>query len=81
MAASLGHHAIGVPQGVEPEVEFHVASGPVQDGQLLATYLGADLGVEYLFHRGVVLVEDGIPDKPAVDTLLDGFLHYVAWVL
>jgi hypothetical protein len=30
---------------------------------------------------GVVLVEGGIPDEPAVDTMLDGLLHYVEWVV
>jgi hypothetical protein len=81
MAASLGHHGIGVPHGVEPDQQFHVASGPVEDGQVLATYLGAEKGVEYVFDLDVVLVEGGIPDEPAVDTMLEGLLRYVEWVV
>lgn len=81
MAASLGHHGVGVPTGVEPDTKFFIASGPVRDGQVLVTYLGAESGVEYLFDLDVVLVEGRIPGQPAVDAMLDAFLHYVEWVV
>jgi hypothetical protein len=81
-AASLGHQAIGVPEGVDPDVKFHLDRGLVTHHQLLATYLGAEAGVEYMFDRSVVLIEDSIGlRQPSVDGLLDSLLRHVEWVL
>jgi hypothetical protein len=70
MAASLGHHLIGVPDGVEPDEKFYFESGPVHDGQLLASYLGAEEGVQYLAELGIVLAEGDIREDSPLDEVL-----------
>jgi hypothetical protein len=81
-AAALESQAIGVPDNVEPDVEFHYASGPVTDEQVLASYLGADAGVEYLFDRSVVVTDGqiGVRDV-AVGDLLKTLLQHIAHVV
>jgi hypothetical protein len=80
--AALANQAIGVPDNVEPDVEFHYASGPVSDGQVLVSYLGGDAGVEYLFDLSVVVADGriGVRDA-AVGDLLKTLLHRIAYVV
>jgi hypothetical protein len=81
-AASLEYHAIGVPDGVEPDVKFCVERGPVKDGQLLATYLGAEVGVQYMFDRNVVVMDGGIGVRDAdVGDQLDTLLRHVEYTV
>jgi hypothetical protein len=73
---------IGVPEGVEPDVRFFHESGPVPDGQLLATYLGAEAGVEYIFDRGVALTDGGLGVREfPVGDIRGSLLQHVEWVV
>jgi hypothetical protein len=81
-AAALRHPAVGVPEGVEPEVRFFHFDGPVVDDQLIASFLGADLGVNFMHDRGVTLVEG--PPETSFNTIgetLDSLFNHVLWVV
>lgn len=76
-AAAVRHPGIGVPEGVEPNPRWFHVEGPVADGDLIASYLGADLGVQFLYDRGVALMDDaaGITGSNIGETLDSLFGH------
>ena len=47
---------ISIPEGIEPDSKFFHAEGRVTDGQVLASYLGADRGVGFMYDPGVILI-------------------------
>jgi hypothetical protein len=81
-AAAVRHAAVGIPEGVEPEVKFFHLHGPVVDGQLIASYLGSHLGVEFLYDLGVTLVDGpaSITGATVAETL-DSLFNHVAWMV
>lgn len=81
-AAAIRHAGVGIPEGIEPEVEFFHLEGRVVHDQLIATYRGAELGVHFMYDRGVTLV-----DQPAdisgstVGETLDSLFGHVQWTV
>jgi hypothetical protein len=81
-AAAVRHPAVGVPAGVEPEVKFFHRHGAVFDGQRIASYLGADLGVEFLHDRGVTLIDGPASDAGwTLGEMLNSLLDRVHWTV
>jgi hypothetical protein len=81
-AAAVRHPGFGVPEGVEPEPQWFHVEGAVTDGQRIASYLGDDLGVQFLYDLGVTLT-----DGPASDAgwmlgeMLDSLFNHVQWMV
>ena len=81
-AAAVRHAAVGVPEGVEPEMQWFHLHGAVVDGQQIASYLGGDRGVEFLYDLGVTLT-DGPSNitGSTVGEILDSLFGHVQWVV
>jgi hypothetical protein len=81
-AAAVRHPGIGVPEGVEPEPRWFHVEGAVSDGQQIASYLGADLGVEFLHDRGVTLTDGPASDAGwTLGEMLDSLFNHVQWTV
>lgn len=69
-AATLQHHSLGLPEGVDPETVFFTAGGTVEHGQVLVSYVGKAEGVAHMARLDVALVEPSIPGaRPVIDVL------------
>jgi hypothetical protein len=65
---------------VDPKAQFFHLEGRVGDGDVIASYLGADLGVELMHERGVILAErPGESSGATVVQRLKGLLNQVSW--
>ena len=81
-AAAVRHPGIGIPEGVEPEPQWFHVEGAVTDGQRIASYLGAELGVEFLHDRGVTLTDGPASDAGwTLGEMLDSLLNRVHWTV
>ena len=77
-AAAVRHAAVGIPERFEPEVKFFHLHGAVFDGQRIASYLGAELGVEFLHDRGVTLTDGPASDAGwTLGEMLDSLFNHV----
>ncbi len=79
-AAFLDFQFLTVPKGVEPRVTFARGEGPINDGDVLVVYSGADIGVQAHFSLGVTLNEGTMATR-AVDEHLPGLHQQVQWVV
>jgi hypothetical protein len=81
-AAAIRHVGIGVPEGVEPELRGFHFEGAVTDGQRIASYVGADLGVQFMHDRGVTLTDGPASDAGwPIGEMLDSLLNHVQWTV
>jgi hypothetical protein len=78
--AFLDLQFVSTPEGVEPRITFHRAEGPVNDGDRLVTYEGAEAGVDAFFTRGVALNE-GVAAQHGVEKLLRPVRDRIEWML
>jgi hypothetical protein len=78
--AWLGLPYATTPAGVTPRITFSHAEGPVQDGDVLVTYSGADKGVDAHFSRSVAIDEGTARESDAL-TCLDNLRQRVEWIV
>jgi hypothetical protein len=81
-AAAVRHAAVGIPDGIEPEVKFFHFEGPVVHDQLIASWLADHLGVEFLHDRGVTLAEG--PRERRGNTIgetLHSLFAHILWIV
>ena len=82
--AYLDLQYVSAPAGLTPKVAFGHAHGPVQDGDVLVSYSGAEEGVDAVATRGVALNETGgVREVGVADNLkfLKGHAEWVVGVL
>jgi hypothetical protein len=81
-AAAVRHPGLGVPEGVETAPEWFHVEGAVTNGQRIASYLGADLGVEFLHDRGVTLSDGPAGDAGSMlGEMVDSLFNHVQWTV
>ncbi|MGZ3333663.1 MAG: hypothetical protein ACXU9O_16180 [Gemmatimonadaceae bacterium] len=78
--AFLDLQFVTTPEGVEPRITFSRAEGPVNDGDPLVTYSGADKGVDAHFTRDVA-INEGVAAGYSIDRLLDPIQERVEWMM
>jgi hypothetical protein len=84
VSAWLVNQYVSIPEGsVAEDIDFVHPQGPVEDGDVLVTYAGADEGVDAHFTRGVALNEGSFPGAEIVSDLksLQGRVEWVVGVL
>lgn len=78
--AYLSTPYITTPEGVDPKITWSRADGPVNDGDKLVTYSGADVGVDSYFTRAVAINEGTARERDVLD-VLGSLQQRVKWIV